>query len=198
MRKSEIATKIEDSIKETAKQFDIKKNRAFYFRNESDIQCRLFTCISQNINDPELVHAEQRIENSGSWHDLVVWKPEMKVIAVTHWDKYTGEFANLLPDINLAVIETKHLYGGIKKAQEYLSYKSICSHIDIQNLINRVNNDCKYAYFVMFWDEDVDSNTEFTNCYNKMQKTFIAFRKKHKRIRVLCKTRDGLQFNLGF
>lgn len=198
MRKSEIVTKIEHSIKEIADQFVHEGGKAFYFRNESDIQCRLFACISTNIGDKELVHAEQRVENSGSWHDLVIWKPEMKATAISKWTELHSDFAIALPKLNLAVIEIKHLYGKIDKAKEYVSCKSIYRHQDINNLINRVKNDCKYAYFLMFWDEDVKDDVKYYKYYNKMQKAFIIFRKKHRRIRILCKTRDGLQFNLGF
>jgi hypothetical protein len=198
MRKSKIAIIIEDSIKEIADQFTIKDDKAFYFRNESDIQCRLFACISKNIGDVELVHAEQRIENSRSWHDLVIWKPEMKEKAPSHWSKVHSAFAEELPDINLCVIEIKHLYGGTSSVKEYMNCKSICSQPDIQNLISRVKGDCKYAYFVMFWDEHVKNDEDFNRCYNRMQTAFITLRKRHKRIRILCKTRDRLQFNPGF
>jgi hypothetical protein len=198
MRKSEIAAIIENSIREIAGQFTVEDGKAFYFRNESDIQCRLFACISKNIGDVELVHAEQRIENSGSWHDLVIWKPYMKATAVSHWSDYKTDFANALPNLNLAVIEIKHLYGGTDKAKKYVCYNSICRHRDIKNLINRVKIDCKYAYFIMFWDEHVKNDEGFYKCYEKIERAFTKLREKHKRIRVLFKTRDGLQFSLGF
>jgi hypothetical protein len=198
MRKSEIATIIEHSIKDIADQFTVDDDKAFYFRNESDIQCRLFACISKNIGDIELVHVEQRIENSRSWHDIVIWKPEMKTTAVSHWEEYHSDFANALPDLVMSVIEIKHLYGGIDKAKEYVSCKSISKHRDIKNLISRIKSDCKYAYFLMLWDEDVKGDLKYLKYYNKIQKAFMTFRNEHKRIRVLCKTRDGLQFNLGF
>ena len=198
MHKSEMVREIEHSIKEIADQFVIEEDRAFYFRNESDIQCRLFACLSQNIGDTELVHAEQRIEYSRSWHDLVVWKPGLKEKAAEHWGDYNSDFAISMPDLILAAIEIKHLYGGISKTKEYVSYKSICRHQDIKNLINRAKNGCKYAYFLMFWDEDVNKNDKYSKYFDKIQKAFTLFRKKHRRIRILCKTRDGLQLNLGF
>ena len=198
MNTKEIVQQIEYSIKEISDQFAVEEDGAFYFRNESDIQCRLFTCLSQNIDDVEIVHAEQRIENSRSWHDLVIWKPGLKEKAVEHWNYYNSAFAVSMSDIVLAVIEIKHLYGRTDKANKYLSKKAICEHKDIKNLIKRTKSGCKYAYFIMLWDEDVKSNDKYFRYFNKIREAFILFRKSNKQIRVLCKTRDRLQFNLGF
>ena len=84
MNEIETRREIERSIMEVSNQFIVAGNKAFYFRNESDIQCRLFARLSKNLGDVEIVHAEQRIEHSRSWHDLKKKQQSTGVIIIVN------------------------------------------------------------------------------------------------------------------
>ena len=73
-----VIQKVEKSIWQVAQQYQ-QDDGAFYFYNEADVQCRLFSAIQENLGDSEVVHAEWCCGGKPTYYyDLVIWRKENK------------------------------------------------------------------------------------------------------------------------
>jgi hypothetical protein len=188
-----IIQQLENAIWDIAKQY--KGNGAFYFYNESDVQCRLYSCIQKNVKNKKIVHAEWRCNNPSGWYDLAIWTPQKAKEAINYWGKDTTFILSKIPRLVLAAIEIECLYGGSGKANYFTSYKLLEENPDIQKLINGIGSSCTYGYYLMFWDDEAVSS--YSKIAQKIENKFKGLENKYK-LRSICISREKIVFSHGF
>lgn len=190
----QVREKAKVAIKELAKDF-LGGNHAFFFRNESDIQCRLFRRLTQKGIPIDLVHAEYgmywdekaKIKRRGAI-DIVVWRPERKNDAIELWGKSHLEFSRRMPDILAVAIEIGYFYGAdTSTRQKFETIRVLQSDPDIQKLI-KVADGGTDAYLMIFWDHDVYDDTYATASRSRIIQALGRLCRKH--VKSIIVTRD--------
>lgn len=185
------------AINDLAKDF--RDNHAFFFHNESDIQCRLFRRLAQKGIDVELIHAEYgmywdkrtKTKHRG-YFDMVVWHPDKKKAARQLWGKSPREFSRKMPDIIVAV-EIDYFYGSAtEKRYKFETITELKNNRDIQKLINIASNKTD-SYLVIFWDHDITDDEEASASCMKILKNL-----RKLPIRSILVSRDDTPKKCGF
>jgi len=203
MDESQIRKRAKTAISDLAKDF-LGGNRAFFFRNESDIQCRLFRRLTQEGIPVDLVHAEYGMywdekakrERRGAI-DIVVWRPEKKKDAIALWDKSHLEFSQQMPDILAVAIEIDYFYGpATEKRWRFETITELENNNDVKKLIKAAKRGGD-AYLMIFWDEDVNNDGNASASRSKIIKTLQRLNNKHS-IKSILVSRDQAAKKCGF
>lgn len=195
MISSQIVKNTEIAINQIAKEF--QKDGAFYFRTENDIQCRLFNYLEKNLGDVEIIHSEERFDGTSRHYDLAIWNPRRKKKAKDNWCKTNTQLLEVIPNLNLIAIEIIRFYGGVSSANELIKNK-LTNDDDIKKLILGIGEHCKYGYYLMFWDEDIQDKENCKKCFALLQNKFGEMSERYDSVRYLCISRDGTGFYHGF
>jgi len=204
MDDSQIRKKAKVAIKELAKDF-LGGNRAFFFRNESDIQCRLFRRLTQKGIPVDLVHAEYgmywdekaEIKRRGAI-DIVVWRPERKNDAIELWGKSHLEFSRQMPDILAVAIEIGYFYGAdTSTRQKFETIRGLQNDPDIQKLI-KVADGGTDAYLMIFWDHDVNDDTDASTSRSQIRQALRRLCRKYSVKSILVSRDDKKLRRIGF
>lgn len=183
---------------------DFLGDHAFYFHNESDIQCRLFRRLTQKRINVELVHPEYGMywdkrtkSKRRGYFDMVVWHPDKKDAAIQLWGKSAREFSREMPDIVAIAVEIDYFYGSATdKRWKFETKKELEKNRDIQKLIKITSNNTD-SYLIIFWDHDVKDDKNASGSYQKIHK---ALKKLHKdrRVKSILVSRDNMLNKCGF
>jgi hypothetical protein len=173
------------AIKDLAEDFQ-GGNHAFFFRNESDIQCRLFRRLTQKGIPIDLVHAEYGVywdeKTKGNCRgaiDIVVWRPEKKDDAIALWGKTHREFSQRMPDILAVAIEIDYFYGPAgEKRWRFETVKELMNNDDVKKLAKVAGRGAD-AYLLIFWDDDVKDKEDLSASYWKINEALERLNKKY-------------------
>jgi len=183
---------------------DFQGNHAFFFHNESDIQCRLFRRLTQKRIDVELVHAEYGMywdrrtkSKRRGYFDMVVWHPDKKDAAIQLWGKSAREFSREMADIVAIAVEIDYFYGSAtEKRWKFETKTELEKNRDIHKLIKIASNSTD-SYLIIFWDHDVKDDKDASASYLKIHKALKKLHKDH-RIKSILVSRDDMLKKCGF
>jgi len=193
--KRSIREKIDESILQLASEFI--GNGAFFFFNEADVKCRLYSIIKSNLEDPELVHSEWGEDYPRGRYDLVIWRPTKKNKALDCWGHDHKTIMKMVPDLLLASVEIDCLYGGDKKANQFTTYAKLMRNPDIIKLKKNIGYKFAYGYFLLLWDDEAIET--YSNIVGKIS---TACRKLFKNDRIssigISREKQNILFKHGF
>ena len=209
VKPSELIVSLEKTI--DALSEDFYGDGAFSFATEADIQStllgRLRDNVLFNIRDQhvkiELAHAE--FPAFGAWrqarHDLTVWRPELAKEARDNWGTHPRKWPETLQKrLNLITVELKRFAGlpwGIRQYQVFsenaqaIVDKEMQKHDDIRKLRESW---CEFAYFLMFWDEDVNKKDDLRLFFKYLCQSCDKLAHETPKLHIYCVRRDGTMF----
>lgn len=198
MDELEIKKKAKKAISDLAKD-SRRSNHAFFFRNEGDIQCRLFNRLTQEGIPVDLVHAEYGVywdekakrKRRGAI-DIVVWHPQKEKDAIELWGKSHREFSQQMPDILAVAIEIDYFYGpATEKRWRFETVRELENNDDVKKLI-KVARRRADAYLMIFWDEDVCRKQDFVVSHSKIKEALRTLRRNRKySVKSMLVSRDS-------
>jgi hypothetical protein len=183
-RSSELVSTLDRTIEDLG--YDFRGDGAFSFATEADVQAallgRLRGNVLFNVRDgdvkTELVHAEFPAFGV-SWegaarHDLVVWRPDSVRDARDKWGTPPRQWPEALRrSVNLVAVEIERFAGlpwGIRQYQMFsedapsVVEKKVRENDDVRKL---AQSWCEYRYFLMFWDEDEQTEKKDLGLFEK-------------------------------
>jgi hypothetical protein len=195
LSKKEIRESIEKSIFQLAQ--DYQEDGAFFFYNEADVKCRLYSILQSHIEDTELIHAEWGEDEPHGRYDLVVWRPSRKSAAFDCWGDSPKKLREKIPDLLLAAVEIDCLYGTCGKANHFTTFNDLENNPDVQKLIQNNKSSFPYSYLILLWDDE--ASEKFPAVVAKIDKKCDGLLEKF-RIRSICISRekDNILFKHGF
>ena len=203
MDESQIRKKAKTAISDLADDF-LGGNRAFFFRNESDIQCRLFRRLTQQGIPVDLVHAEygmywdEKAERKRRGAiDIVVWRPDRKRDAIALWAKTHLEFSQQMPDLLAVAIEIDYFYGpATEKRWRFETITELENNVDVRKLI-KVAERGGDPYLAIFWDEDVNDDGNLLASRSRIMKSLRRLNSRHS-VKSTLVSRDQAAKKVGF
>ena len=183
---------------------DFQGDHAFFFHNESDIQCRLFRRLTQRKVDIELVHAEYGMywddktkSKSRGYFDIAIWRPDKKDAAIELWGKSAREFSRQMANIVAVAIEIDYFYGSAtEKRSKFETIKELKRNRDIQKLIEVAQNKAD-SYLIIFWDHDVNEDEAASASCHKIHQTLGKLCHQYG-VKSILVSRDHMIKRCGF
>ncbi len=213
MQTSLIITALDKTIEDLG--FDFYSRGAFSYATEADIQATLLGRLRANVlfnirtsdKKIELVHAEFPAFGApwkgGARYDLVIWHPDFAEQAYKKWGVHIRKWPEeLQKQLILVAIEMERLHGlqwDIRKYEIFSSNaqlivdKKVRQHSDVRKLLNSW---CKFAYFLIFWDEDIQEKEHIKIFFQMLNNSFGRLIEENPKLRVLCICRDGSTFTI--
>ena len=208
---SELVIAFEKTIEDFSDDF--YRDGAFSFATEADVQSTLlgrlranvlFNVRNQSIKT-ELVHAE--FPAFGAWknarHDLVIWNPKLAKQARDNWGTPVRQWPETVQNnLNLIAVEIKKIAGLPWELRQYQVFSKnaqnlidteMSKHSDIRKLRDSW---CQFAYFLIFWDDDVNEKDDLRLCFNYLHKSCKKLTREIPKLRIFCISRDKAEFKV--
>jgi len=210
---SQLIAALDKTIMDLA--YDFTGDGAFSFATEADVRAALFGRLRANVLfyirtgnvRRELVHAEFPAFGA-PWkgrarYDLVIWHPGLAEEARKKWGTPAWQWPEKLRRrINLIAVEIERFagltwdmrqYQILSREAQFVMTQKVKQHADIRKLREGW---CEFAYFLIFWDDDVQDKQDLKACYNCLQKAFVQVSREDTKLHFYCICRDGSIFRV--